>query len=251
MVASAMTRRGALASLGAFGLSLTGASGARAQGGLEIQQHRGQRRAASRARRRSDSGLDGAGARAGFASRAGSSSRARRQKRAHSRGPDRLDLPRPKPWRAGAEGIGAGHDHRKLPCSWTARCNRVCDPVASDRLLLSERRRPSARRASLSRAHCRSRADLRGLGPEGARASVTARHPPPRPSRSRAGQRRAGSSSRRVAFAPHRPHPGAISRLPRLRPCYSPPPWLARARTGQDRNLAAVRRSFWFGRSSR
>jgi hypothetical protein len=38
MVASAMTRRGALASLGAFGLSLTGAaSSARAQGGLRFR----------------------------------------------------------------------------------------------------------------------------------------------------------------------------------------------------------------------
>ena len=38
MVASAMTRRGALAAHGAFGLTLTGAaSGARAQSGLRVR----------------------------------------------------------------------------------------------------------------------------------------------------------------------------------------------------------------------
>ena len=147
MVASAMTRRDALAALGAFGLSLTGAaSGARAQSGLRfrdivvnvepLRARDGDPTAAWM-----EQALRQALPRA-----LGASFRAGRQKRRNSRGPDRLDLSRPELRRPGAERLGAGHDHRKLRGSRTARRNCVSDPVAGDRVLLSDA--PSIRRSS-------------------------------------------------------------------------------------------------------
>ena len=66
MVASAMTRRAALAALGAFALSLTCAAPQRARPKRpEVSRHRGQRRAPARELRRSDRDMDGAGAHAG------------------------------------------------------------------------------------------------------------------------------------------------------------------------------------------
>ena len=85
-----------------------------------------------------------------------------------SRGPDRLDLSRPEPRRARARGLGAGHDHRKLPRSGAAGRNRAGNPAAGDRVLLSERRRPGARRdepitgASISPGRRSSPAGRRG-----------------------------------------------------------------------------------------
>ena len=168
MSISAMTRRNALVALSAFGLSLTGAaSSARAQSGLRFSAIVVNVAPLRPLTGEPDRLLDGAGARAGSAARLGASSRAGRARRADFRSPNRLDLSRPEPRRAGAEGFGAGHDHRKLPCSGTARRNRVGNPVAGDCVLLSERGRPGACRASLSRTHCRSRPDLRRLGAEG------------------------------------------------------------------------------------
>ena len=126
MVASAMTRRDALAALGAFGLSLTGAaSGARAQSGLRfrdivvnvepLRALTGDPTAAWM-----EQALAQALPRALGPHLAPGDRNA-----ANSRGPDRLDLSRPEPRRPGAEGLGAGHGHRKLPCSRTARRNRV------------------------------------------------------------------------------------------------------------------------------
>ena len=169
MSISAMTRRNALAALGAFGLSLTGAaSSARAQSGLRfsaivvnvapLRPLTGEptaswmEQALAQALPRALGPHLAPGARGAPILRS----------------PNRLDLSRPEPRRPGAEGFGAGHDHRKLPCSGTARRNRVGNPVAGDCVLLSERGRPGARRASLSRTHCRSRSDLRRLGAEGA-----------------------------------------------------------------------------------
>ena len=133
----------------------------------EVSRHRRQCRAAARAHRRSDRGLDGAGARAGLASGSRASSRARRQKRPGPRGPDRLDLSRSEPRRSGAERLGAGHDHRKLPCSGTAgRRSRRKSPCGRLRPII---RAASTRRSSsepitgaLSRSPRPSRAGRRG-----------------------------------------------------------------------------------------
>jgi hypothetical protein len=169
MVASAMTRRGALAALGAFGLSLTGAaSGALAQSGLRFGAVRVNVEPLRALTGDPTAAWMELGARAGFASSVGASFCAWRQERAGPGGPDRLDLSRLEPRRPGAAGFGAGHDHRKLPCPGTTGRNRVANPVAGDCVLLPERRRPGARRASLSRAHCCSRAGLRWLGAAGA-----------------------------------------------------------------------------------
>ena len=143
-------------------------AGRRSRQRPEISPDRRQRRAAARAYRRSDCGLDGAGACASFAAGSGAVSGAWRQERPCPRSPDRLDLSRPEPRRAGAERLGAGYNHRKLRCSRTAGRDRVANPFASDRVLLSERRGPGARRASVSWAHYSSRAGLRRLGAKGA-----------------------------------------------------------------------------------
>ena len=170
MVASARTRRGALAALGAFGLTLTGAFRARAQSGLRfsgvrvnVEPLRAQfgDPTAAWMEQALVQALPGA---------LGPHLAPGDEKRAGSRGPDRLDLSRPEPRRPGAEGLGAGHDRRELPCPGAARRNRGANPLAGDCVLLSERRRPGARRARLSRAHNHVGPGLRGLGAEGARA---------------------------------------------------------------------------------
>ena len=188
MVASAMTRRDALAALGAFGLTLTGAaSSARAQSGLRFSAI-----VVNVAPLRPLTGEP----------TAVWMEQALRQALPRVLGPYlapgdrnaailevRIDwiYLAPSPGGPGPRGSAQDTIDRKLRCSGTARRNRVSDPVAGDRLLLSERRRPGARRASLSRAHCHSRSDLRGLGAEGARALRTRRfRSRPRASRSRA-----------------------------------------------------------------
>ena len=168
MVASAMTRRGALAALGAFGLTLTGAAfGARAQSGLRFRDI-----VVNVEPLRALTGDPTAAwmeqaLRQALASGLGPPSRAWRQKRASSRGPDRLDLSRPEPRRPRGERLGAGHDHREVSCSGADGRNRAGSPAAGDRVLLSERRRPGARRTRLSRAHNDVGAGLRRLGAEG------------------------------------------------------------------------------------
>jgi hypothetical protein len=170
MVASAMTRRDALAALGAFGLSLTGAaSGALAQSGLRFSGVRvnveplraltGDPTAAwmEQALVQALPGALGPHLAPGD------------RNAPVLEGPDRLDLSRPEPRGPWAKRVRARYDHRKLPCSGSARRNRVGNPFAGDRLLLSERRRPGARRTRLSRAHSDVGAGLRGLGAEGTR----------------------------------------------------------------------------------
>ena len=154
MVASAMTRRGALAALGAFGLTLTGAaSGARAQNGLRfsnivvnvepLRALTGDPTAAwmDQALRQALPRLSG------LISRLGDRNAPVLEVRI-----DWIYLA-PSPGGPGPRGSAQDTIDRKLPCSRTARWNRVSDPVAGDRVLLSERRRPGARRASLSLAH--------------------------------------------------------------------------------------------------
>ena len=75
--------------------------------------------------------------------------------------------------RAPGDGTGgpfARHGCRNLRRSWPARRNRIGNPVARDRLLLSERRRPGDGRAGVLLAHGGFGEGLRRLGAEGARA---------------------------------------------------------------------------------
>ncbi len=109
MVASARLAEARLPRLAHSAFTLTGApSGALAQSGPRFSNISGQRRAASRARRRSNRSLDGSGAQAGIASGSRAVSRAGRPKRCCPRGPDRLCLSRPE--QRGAGPAGASQD---------------------------------------------------------------------------------------------------------------------------------------------
>ena len=136
----------------------------------EISRDQGQRCASARHLRRSDRGLDGAGAYAGSAAGPRAVSRAGRQKRRGPRGPDRLDLSRPEQRRDRAGRRFAGHGRRDLHRSGTASRGRRRDTSAGDYLLLPDGGRSGAGRASLSRPSDGARAGLRRLGAEGARA---------------------------------------------------------------------------------
>ncbi len=171
MVASAMTRRGALAALGAFGLTLTGAaSGARAQSGLRFSTI--------------VVNVEPLRALTGDPTAAWME-QALAQALPRALGPHLAPGDRNAPilevqidWIYLAPSPGGpgprGSAQDTIIGSFLVRGpqggDRVGNPVAGDRVLLSERRRPGARRARLSRAHCHARPDLRGLGAEGARA---------------------------------------------------------------------------------
>ena len=134
-----VTRRGALAALGAFGLSLTGADVWRAfPERPQVSRHRGQCRAAARAQRRPDRSLDGAGARVSFARSLGP------RPQPGDKGAPVLEvrvdwiLLGPSSGGTGPRRLLAGYDRRKLHRSGTARRNRMGSTVAGDFVLLPD-----------------------------------------------------------------------------------------------------------------
>ena len=170
MVVSAMTRRAALAALGAFGLSLTcAASSARAQSGLRF----------------SNIVVNVEPLRAQFGDpTAAWMEQALVQALPQVLGPHlapgvrnaailevRIDWIYLAPSQGGPGPGGSTQD--TIIGSFVVPApgrNQFANSVAGDQLLLPDGCRPGARRASLSRAHCRSRSDLRGLGAKGTRA---------------------------------------------------------------------------------
>ena len=171
MVASAMTRRGALSALGAFGLTLTsGAFNARAQSGLRFSGIR--------------VNVEPLRARFGDPTAAWME-QALAQALPQALGPHLAPGDRSAPvlevridWiylgpSNGGTGPG-GSSQDTVVGSFRVRGPQgqieFGNPVARDRVLLSERRRPGDGRTSLSLACGRPRAGLRRLGPEGARA---------------------------------------------------------------------------------